>query len=77
MGCYGIGITRIMAAAAEQCHDDDGLIWPKALAPFDVIVVIANRDHERTVAEAERIYARAPRARGGRGPRRPRGVAPA
>ena len=56
MGSYGIGITRIMAAAAEQSHDDDGLIWPKVMAPFDVIVVIATRDHEGTVAEAERIY---------------------
>jgi prolyl-tRNA synthetase len=56
MGSYGIGITRIMAAAVEQSHDDDGLIWPKVMAPFDVIVVIATRDHEGTVAEAERIY---------------------
>ena len=57
MGSYGIGITRIMAAAAEQSHDDDGLIWPKVMAPFDVIVVVATRDDEETVAEAERIYA--------------------
>jgi prolyl-tRNA synthetase len=57
MGSYGIGITRIMAAAAEQSHDDDGLIWPKVMAPFEVIVVVATRDHEGTVAEAERIYA--------------------
>jgi prolyl-tRNA synthetase len=57
MGSYGIGITRIMAAAAEQSHDDDGLIWRKVMAPFEVIVLIATRDHEQTVAEAERIYA--------------------
>jgi prolyl-tRNA synthetase len=57
MGSYGIGITRIMAAAAEQGHDDDGLIWRKAVAPFEVIIVIATRDHDPTVAEAERIYA--------------------
>ena len=57
MGSYGIGITRIMAAAVEQSHDDDGVIWRKVMAPFDVIVVIATRDHEGTVAEAERIYA--------------------
>lgn len=56
MGCYGIGISRIMAAAAEQFHDDAGLAWPKALAPFEVVVVVANRDHEQAVAEAERIY---------------------
>jgi prolyl-tRNA synthetase len=57
MGSYGIGITRIMAAAVEQAHDDDGMIWHKAMAPFEAIVVVATRDHERTVAEAERIYA--------------------
>jgi prolyl-tRNA synthetase len=57
MGSYGIGITRIMAAAAEQGHDDDGLIWRKVMAPFGVIVIIATRDHEATVAEAQRIYA--------------------
>jgi prolyl-tRNA synthetase len=56
MGSYGIGITRIMAAAVEQRHDDVGVIWPKALAPFDVVVVVATRDHEGAVAEAERIY---------------------
>jgi prolyl-tRNA synthetase len=57
MGSYGIGITRIMAAAVEQSHDDDGMIWRKVMAPFEAIVVIATRDHEQTVAEAERIYA--------------------
>ena len=57
MGSYGIGITRIMAAAIEQSHDEDGMIWRKVMAPFEVIVVIATRDHEPTVAEAERIYA--------------------
>ncbi len=57
MGSYGIGITRIMAAAVEQAHDDDGMIWRKAMAPFEAIVVVATRDHEQTVAEAERIYA--------------------
>jgi prolyl-tRNA synthetase len=57
MGCYGIGITRIMATAAEQCHDDDGLRWPKALAPFHVCVILANQDHEPARTEAERIYA--------------------
>ena len=56
MGSYGIGITRIMAAAVEQRHDDAGMLWPKALAPFDVVVVVATRDHEGAVAEAERVY---------------------
>ncbi|MEX2275994.1 MAG: proline--tRNA ligase [Actinomycetota bacterium] len=56
MACYGIGISRIVAAAAEQFHDDDGLTWPKALAPFEVCVVLATRDHEPSVAQAEAIY---------------------
>jgi prolyl-tRNA synthetase len=56
MGCYGIGITRIMAAVAEQFHDDAGLRWPKVLAPFDCVVVMANQDDPAVVAEAERIY---------------------
>jgi prolyl-tRNA synthetase len=45
-----------MAAAIEQRHDDAGMVWPKALAPFDVVVVVATRDHEGAVVEAERIY---------------------
>ncbi len=56
MGCYGIGIGRVMAAAVEQCHDDEGIRWPKAIAPFDVEVVLATRDHEPSVTESERIY---------------------
>ena len=56
MGSYGIGITRILAAAVEQFHDDAGLTLPRHLAPFEVVVVIANRDDERVVAEAERLY---------------------
>jgi prolyl-tRNA synthetase len=56
MGCYGIGISRIMAAVAEQCHDAAGLSWPKAVAPFVAAVIVANRDDERVSAEGERIY---------------------
>ncbi|HEU4355112.1 MAG TPA: proline--tRNA ligase, partial [Actinomycetota bacterium] len=56
MGCYGMGISRIMAAAAEQRHDDAGLCWPKAIAPFQVEVILATRDHDHAVAESERIY---------------------
>jgi prolyl-tRNA synthetase len=56
MGCYGIGITRIMAAVAEQHHDEAGLRWPKVLAPFQVAVILANHDHPAAAAEAERIY---------------------
>jgi prolyl-tRNA synthetase len=58
MGCYGVGLTRIVAAVAEQFHDDAGLTWPKALAPFDVVVVPTNMDHDVVVATAERLYGR-------------------
>jgi prolyl-tRNA synthetase len=56
MGCHGFGISRALAAAVEQHHDDAGLKLPKALSPFDAVVVIANRDDDRVVAEAERVY---------------------
>lgn len=56
MGCYGIGISRIVSAVVEQHRDETGIAWPKALAPFTVCVILANRDDERVVAEAERIY---------------------
>jgi prolyl-tRNA synthetase len=57
MGSYGIGISRIMAAVVEQSHDDGGIVWPKALAPFEVVVILANADEEDVRVEAERIYA--------------------
>lgn len=57
MGSYGIGISRIMAAVAEQYHDDDGLRWPKALAPYEVCVILANQDVPDVTSHAERIYA--------------------
>ena len=57
MGCHGIGISRILAAAVEQFHDDGGLRLPRSLAPFEIVVILANRDDERVVAEAERVYA--------------------
>ena len=44
MGCYGIGISRVVAAAIEQSHDDNGLIWPGPLAPFDVALVAIDYD---------------------------------
>jgi prolyl-tRNA synthetase len=56
MGSHGIGISRIVAAVVEQRHDEHGILWPRALAPYEVCVVIATRDHEGAVAEAERIY---------------------
>ncbi|MEM8815257.1 MAG: proline--tRNA ligase [Pseudomonadota bacterium] len=57
MGCYGIGITRIVGAAIEQNHDDNGIIWPAALAPFDAVIVPINMDKsERVKAAAEDLY---------------------
>lgn len=57
MGCYGIGISRLAQAAVEQHHDADGIIWPAAIAPFTVIVVIANVQEATQVELAERLYA--------------------
>ena len=57
MGCYGIGITRIVAAAIEQNHDDNGIIWPAPLAPFDVCIVpIGLRKSERVRHAVETLY---------------------
>jgi len=52
MGCYGIGITRIVGAAIEQNHDDNGIIWPEPLAPFDVVLVPINMHRSEIVREA-------------------------
>lgn len=52
MGCYGIGVTRVIAAAIEQNHDDRGIIWPAAIAPFDIVVIPINMDKSAAVAEA-------------------------
>lgn len=57
MGCYGIGVTRCLAAAVEQLHDDNGIIWPVSIAPYHAIVVPANYKSEEQMTEAERIYA--------------------
>jgi prolyl-tRNA synthetase len=52
MGCYGIGVTRIVAAAIEQNHDERGIIWPAPLAPFDVVLVALNWEKSEPVREA-------------------------
>ena len=58
MGCYGIGITRVVAAAIEQHHDERGIVWPEAIAPFDVVLVPMNFQKSARVREAsERLYA--------------------
>ncbi len=57
MGCYGIGVTRLPAAAIEQNHDERGIIWPDAIAPFTVVVCPIGMDRSEAVkAEAERVY---------------------
>ncbi|RPD88777.1 proline--tRNA ligase [Luteimonas sp. 100069] len=57
MGCYGIGVSRIVAAAIEQNHDSNGILWPAAMAPWQVAVCIINPKHEAHVAEAaEALY---------------------
>ena len=52
MGCYGIGITRIVAAAIEQNHDENGIIWPDSLAPFDVAIAPINMQKSEEVSKA-------------------------
>ena len=56
MGCYGIGVTRCVAAAVEQLHDDNGIIWPVSIAPYQAIVVPANYKSEEQMQEAEKLY---------------------
>jgi prolyl-tRNA synthetase len=57
MGCYGIGVTRVVAAAIEQNHDASGIIWPDAIAPFQVVLVPINYQKSAAVADmAERLY---------------------
>ena len=57
MGCYGLGIGRTVAAAIEQNHDADGIIWPLPLAPFQVLVQSLNPNDEAVRREADRLYA--------------------
>jgi prolyl-tRNA synthetase len=56
MGCYGIGVGRTMAAAIEQNNDKDGIIWTRAIAPFEVVVVPVNAKDDKQLALAEEIY---------------------
>ena len=57
MGCYGIGISRIVAAAIEQNHDDKGIIWPKAISPFAISIIVLNDKNDSTVMDhAIKIY---------------------
>ncbi len=56
MGCYGLGIGRTVAAAIEQNHDENGIIWPLPLAPFQVLVMALSTKDEQVVEAAGRLY---------------------
>jgi prolyl-tRNA synthetase len=56
MGSYGIGVERIITAAIEQHHDADGIIWPKSIAPFDVVVTVTNMKDQGLRETAEKLY---------------------
>jgi len=56
MGCYGIGINRILASAIELGNDDNGIIWPISIAPFEVLVTSVNQDDDKVAQVAEDIY---------------------
>ena len=56
MGCYGIGVSRTMAAVAEQFNDEKGLIWPVSVAPFDLHLIAINMKDEKQADLAEKLY---------------------
>ncbi|MDD2568993.1 MAG: His/Gly/Thr/Pro-type tRNA ligase C-terminal domain-containing protein, partial [Clostridia bacterium] len=56
MGCYGIGVGRTMAAVIEQSNDEYGIIWPMAVAPYQVVVIPVNDKDEALTAAAKKIY---------------------
>ena len=56
MGCYGIGVNRILAGLAETRHDEQGLIWPLSIAPYEVIVSVIGANEPETLAAAEKFY---------------------
>jgi prolyl-tRNA synthetase len=56
MGCYGIGVSRLISAIIEQNNDKDGIIWPKEIAPYKVIIVVVDATEEKLMAEANTIY---------------------
>lgn len=56
MGSYGIGVSRVMAAAVEQHHDDSGILWPVAIAPFEAVVVLVGTKDEAQILAANNLY---------------------
>ncbi len=57
MGCYGIGVSRVVAAAIEQNYDERGILWPKALAPFQIALVPMKYENEQVKAATDKLYA--------------------
>lgn len=62
MGSYGIGVERIITAAVEQNHDDDGIVWPRSITPFDVVVTITNIKDEKLREAGDKLYQELQRA---------------
>ena len=56
MGCYGIGVSRILAAIVEEYHDDQGIIWPRVAAPFEAVILLLDPDDQQLRAVADEIY---------------------
>ena len=56
MGCYGWGVSRTMAAVVEQYHDENGMIWPRAIAPFEIVVTVVNTSNSEQVKIGNEIY---------------------
>ena len=56
MGCYGIGVSRLAQSAVEQNHDDNGMIWPVSIAPFEVVITVANGEEPEQCQLAETLY---------------------
>ena len=56
MGCYGIGVSRTLAAAIEQSHDENGIIWPRSIAPFEAVIVPINAKDEALMSTSQTIY---------------------
>jgi prolyl-tRNA synthetase len=57
MGCYGLGVSRLIAAIIEQSHDEKGIIWPQAISPFDVVMIPIGAKHNPQIAElADNLY---------------------
>ena len=55
MGCYGLGVGRIMACAVEESHDKYGIIWPKEIAPFDIQIILLSKN-EKVKIESDKLY---------------------